>query len=759
MKQLDWQQLAAQDQFLEVIDRDTAMQRFVSHLRLEPLGLEHVLLSAALGHVLAEDVRSAVDVPAFDRSNVDGFAVQAADTFGAMDETTRRLSLNDEVLSPGIAPQHVIESGTATTIATGGMVPRGADAVVMVEHTELSPSNVGHVSNVPKSSETGSRDTRDAKENRNLSTLETCSTNQSTPDLIVRRPVTAGQNITFAGTDIARGETVLRRGIKLTSREIGVLAAIGRANVEVFRKPRVAILSTGDEIVLPGEPTRPGGVFDSNGPTLTAAVEELGGEAVYLGVVPDDLQRLTDALKTAMHCDAVLLSGGTSKGAGDLSYRVVRELRDPGIVAHGVALKPGKPICMAVTNGKPVVILPGFPTSALFTFHEFVAPVLRAFAGVSAEQRETVHATLPLRVNSERGRTEFLLVSLVRGASEPTNPKRERGRSLPDAPTSQTLTDSSPLEASALAYASGYLEEARDVSPHLAAYPMGKGSGSVTTFSQADGFITIGQHTEQIEAGSEVEVTLLGRSLEPADLVVIGSHCVGLDLLLGELHRHGLRTKSLYVGSTGGLTAAKRAECDIAGMHLLDPATDEYNRPFLTNDLRLLVGYRRMQGIVFRSGDARFEGRSLTDAVTAALNDSQCTMVNRNVGSGTRILIDQLLSGTALAAGQAANSAIQPASAVLLNANGTKQQPAGYAVQAKSHNAVAAAVAQGRADWGVAIDSVAKLYGLSFIPLREEHYDFAIPASRWDRPAVARFRELLADETIRTRLREIGFVL
>ncbi len=751
MTQLDWQQLAAQDQFLEVIDRDTAMQRFLSHLRLEPLGRESVLLSAALGRILAEDVRAEVDVPAFDRSNVDGFAVRAADTFGAMDETTRRLRLNAEVLSPGIAPQHTVKVGTATTIATGGMVPRGADAVVMVEHTELNRSATeddfvgrpllaveslnevalhavrnemflaSRAASAPGQSDKQRSPVVDPDRLAN-SPIEGHASHQSetgksarptaTPDLIVRRPVTAGQNITFAGTDIARGETVLRRGIKLTSREIGVLAAIGRDTVEVFRKPRVAILSTGDEIVLPGEPTRPGAVFDSNGPTLAAAVEELGGEAVYLGIVPDDLQRLSNALNTAMQFDAVLLSGGTSKGAGDLSYRVVRELRDPGIVAHGVALKPGKPICMAVTHGKPVVILPGFPTSALFTFHEFVAPVLRAFAGVSVEQRETVRATLPLRVNSERGRTEFLLVSLVRGESG------------------------------------------------LAAYPMGKGSGSVTTFSQADGFITIGQHTEQIEAGSEVDVTLLGRSLEPADLVVIGSHCVGLDLLLGELHRHGLRTKSLYVGSTGGLTAAKRAECDIAGMHLLDAATDEYNRPFLTSDLRLLVGYRRMQGIVFRPGDARFESRSLTDAVAAVLNDSQCTMVNRNVGSGTRILIDQLLSGTALAADHAANIAIQPAaSAVPFNANATKQQPAGYAVQAKSHNAVAAAVAQGRADWGVAIDSVAKLYGLSFIPLREEHYDFAIPASRWDRPAVARFRELLADESICTRLREIGFVL
>ena len=451
-----------------------------------------------------------------------------------------------------------------------------------------------------------------------------------------------------------------------------------------------------------------------------------------------------------------------------LRDRVVRELRDPGIVAHGVALKPGKPICLAVTNGKPVVILPGFPTSALFTFHEFVVPVLRAFAGASSEQRETVRATLPLRVNSERGRTEFLLVSLVRG--EFTNPKRERGRTLPDVPMTQShdasMTQSHDVpiqsrEAPALADASGYLIETPRVPCALAAYPMGKGSGSVTTFSQADGFITIGQQTEQIEAGSEVDVTLLGRSLEPADLVVIGSHCVGLDLLLGELHRRGLRTKSLYVGSTGGLTAAKRVECDIAGMHLLDSATDEYNRPFLTKDLRLLIGYRRMQGIVFRPGDMRFENRTLADAVAAALNDSHCTMVNRNVGSGTRILIDQLLSGMALAAGFAVNVNATPpvASAIPLKVNAIGQQPPGYAVQAKSHNAVAAAVAQGRADWGVAIDTVAKLYGLSFIPLREEHYDFAIPAARWDRPAVTQFRQLLADESIRARLRELGFVL
>ncbi len=278
-------------------------------------------------------------------------------------------------------------------------------------------------------------------------------------------------------------------------------------------------------------------------------------------MIPDDEQQLADALDTALQYDVVLLSGGTSKGAGDLSYRVASRLGDPGIVAHGVALKPGKPICLAVSNGKPVVILPGFPTSAIFTFHEFVAPVIRAFAGLPPQRRQTVTATLPLRVNSERGRTEYLLVSLVQGDGAPS------------------------------------------------AYPMGKGSGSVTTFSGADGFITIDQHTEIVDAGSEVQVQLLGQGVEPADLVVIGSHCVGLDALVGRLMRDGLRAKVLYVGSMGGAKAALRGECDIASVHLMDPGTGDYNRHLLDDTVALVPGYRRMQGIVFREGDARFAGQ------------------------------------------------------------------------------------------------------------------------------------------------------
>src|SRR5215469_7446511 len=189
------------------------------------------------------------------------------------------------------------------------------------------------------------------------------------------------------------------------------------------------------------------------------------------------------------------------EGAGDLCYRAISSFKDPGIVVHGVALKPGKPLCLAVTGRKPIAILPGFPTSAIFTFHEFVAPVIRAFAGFPPEQTERLPAILPMRIASERGRTEYLMVSLVRG----------------------------------------------DCEGPLAAYPNSKGSGAVTAFSQADGFIAIGQHAESVAAGTPVEVQLIGRA-QLADLVVIGSHCVGLDVLIGRLQSEGISVKSLNVG-------------------------------------------------------------------------------------------------------------------------------------------------------------------------------------------------------------------
>jgi len=624
-----------QQQFLDVLDRDEADRRWREAIDAGPIGTESVDLDAALGRVLAQDVRAEVDVPGFDRSNMDGFAVRAADTFGATEEEPARLRVNPESIPTGVAPGLEVLPGTATSIATGGMLPRGADAVVPVEHTDLEGDG-----------------------------------------LIVRSARVPGAAVSFAGTDMGQGETVLFAGTRLTSRETGVLAAIGCHVVPVLRRPVVGILSTGDEIIQPGEAMRPGLVYDSNGRILADAVRELGGDARFFGAFRDDVAALRGALDAALETsDLVLLSGGTSKGEGDLNAQVVSAL-EPGIIVHGIALKPGKPICLAAAGRKPVVILPGFPTSAVFTFHELVAPVLREMAGLAPDRRETVGAQLAQPTVSERGRLEYLLVGLVR---------RSDGV--------------------------------------LSAYPMGKGSGSVTSFSRADGFVRIGRNTELVAMDAPIEVTLLGRDLSVPDLVLIGSHCAGLDVIASALFRQGLSIKVLAVGSQAGLEAAKRGECDAAPIHLLDPASGVYNAPFLDRSLRLLPGYTRLQGVVTRPDEPR--------PIQELLEDPSLRMVNRNRGAGTRALIDGLLGDS---------------------------RPAGYAYEPRSHYAVAAAVSQKRADWGVTIEPIARQAELRFQPLTDESYDFAVPADRWERAPVRALRQMLEEgSAVRTRLTELGF--
>lgn len=641
---------AEQSQFLELASRDAAMDRFQEHLALEPLGTESVELNQALHRILAQDVIARIDIPGFDRSNMDGFAVRSEDLAGASEQQPVSLLVNPEVITPGLVPKLEVKKGIASVIATGGVVPRGADAVVPVEETSIHKHDE----------------------------MQT---------VLVRHSIMPGEAISFAGSDIAMGETVLRKRERLTSRELGVLAALGQTHIEVYRQPRVAVISTGDEIVSPGQPLAVGSVYDSNATILSAAVRELGGLPQLYPPIKDDTEQLRCVLHDAIRsCDIVILSGGTSKGEGDLSYHLVRELKNPGILVHGVTLKPGKPVCLAVTDGKPVVVLPGFPTSAVFTFHEFVAPVIRALGGFPEAKREQLKARLAWKLNSSGGRTEFLLVNLIESGDG------------------------------------------------LTAYPLGKGSGSVTTFSAADGFIKIDQHTEIVEAETICDVTMISPDLQPADFTVIGSHCKGLDILLGEMRNRGLSTKAFHVGSLAGVRAAKRGECDIAPSHLLDPESDRYNEHLLDDRIILIPGYRRMQSFVCRPDDNRFEqpdglidlGQLLVQIKSAA----EAVMVNRNTGSGTRMLIDQLLQ---------------------------EDRPAGYTNQPKTHQAVCAAIKQGRADWGIAIDSVACDYDLKCQPLKREQYDFFIPESRQHRPAVQEFLQILKDETIRQQLRKAGF--
>jgi putative molybdopterin biosynthesis protein len=636
---------ARQEQFLDVVSADEARRRFVRHLDLAPLPPERVTLAQSLGRVLAESMAAPIDVPPFDRSGVDGFAVRAADTLGASDRMPRRLLLNGEVIACGHAPALEVRPGTATTIATGGAIPRGADAVVMIEYTDVAETAEG-------------------------------------PAIDIRRAVAPGQFIGFAGSDIARGETLLRRGHLIGSREIGMLAACGSAEVDVVRRPRVGVLSTGDELAAPGTALPPGAVYDSNGPIVAAAVTEAGGEPVAYGAFPDEEAALERAVRRALaECDMVVLSGGTSKGAGDLSHRILARLGPPGVLVHGVALKPGKPLCLAVAQGKPLAVLPGFPTSAIFTFHSFIAPVIRARAGLPPEAADTVSARVPARIPSELGRQEFVLVALVAG---------EDG---------------------------------------VVAFPTAKGSGSVTAFSQADGFLAIDALSHALEENARAEVTLIGRAARAPDLVIMGSHDVALEPVLERLAEQGFAARSIAIGSLGGVVAAERGECDLAPVHLFDPQTGEYNRHLVRPGLMLVRGWERTQGFVFRADDARFAGATAEQALKIALADPVCLMVNRNAGAGTRLLIDRLLGGA---------------------------RPAGYANQPRSHNAVAAAVAQRRADWGVAIEPVARQYELGFLPIAPENYDFLIVEARRDRPAVQAFLAALRDPQVRARISALG---
>ncbi len=614
-------------------------------------GVEYVNLEDSYMRVLAEDVYAKVDVPPFDRATMDGYALRAEDTFGADELHPVKLKLSELSINAGDSNLPLVEKGSAVEIATGAPLPPGANAVVPVEYTKVDGGT-----------------------------------------LMIYRSVTPMDNVMSAGSDIMMGELILRRCTLIKEREVGVLAAVGVDKVPVFKRPKVAIISSGNELVKPGSPLSMGKIYDINTYTIAHGVREAGGEPLLMGIVKDDESEMETIIRDALSkADIVLLSGGTSAGALDISYRVLDRIGPPGIIIHGLNVKPGKPTIAAVSKeGKLVIGLPGYPSSALMIFNIIVKPILAKMQCLSLTQ-PIIRAQMAIRVEGARGRRGLNPVSLV---------ETENG---------------------------------------IKAYPLPAESGAITTLAYAEGYIEIPENREFLEEGEWVNVKLFTHQYRPANLYIMGSHDVALDSSLIPLLPDWITAKVINIGSLEGLKAAIRGEADVAGIHLIDEETGEYNEPFIRKygegKVRLIAGYMREQGIILPKGNPRGV-RGFEDLIRLKLR-----VVNRNKGAGTRFLFDKLLKEYAVRNGVSFEEL-------------AKSIP-GYYHEAKTHTAVAAAVAQGRAEAGIGIRAAAEMYGLDFIPLAWERYDFAIPLSKLSKDSVRVFISILKDEEFKRRLSSI----
>ena len=407
--------------FRKLLTLDQAKQVIEQHFSAEPLGVEEIPLLEAYDRVLAQNVTAALDIPPFNRSTVDGYAVKAEDTFGAEENKPVKLKVCGTV-NAGETPRITVKQRTAVGIVTGASLPKGADAVVMLEDAD-----------------------------------------QKDTDIYIQSPVTRDENVMKAGTDIRKGETVLKKGRLLSSREIGVLAAVGLARAKVYALPRVAVLSTGAEITEPGKELPLAKVYDINAYSLSAAVQESGGKPVYLGVFPDDMVEMQGILKKALaSADVIVTSGGVSVGPKDIMPKTLDSLGKPGVIICGISIKPGKPATVASIGRKPVFSLPGHPASALLVFHLLVKPVIQSMAGRKADSTLKVNACASARMFPAKGRRTFIMVKL----------KREK-------------------------------------SGRLIAEPVPTGlSGAITTLAKADGFVEIPENQQFVDEDDEVVVHL-----------------------------------------------------------------------------------------------------------------------------------------------------------------------------------------------------------------------------------------------------------
>jgi len=413
--------------FRPLLAFDEVKKIIAEKLKLDPIGSEEVSLLEAYNRVLSENVVSTLDIPPFNRSTVDGFAVKAEDTFCAKENQPATLSMRG-LVNIGEPPKICIAKDEAAVIVTGAPIPDGADAVVMVEDTDMKAGK-----------------------------------------LSIYRAVTKDGNVMKRGTDIKKGETVLKTGQVLGAPEIGVLAALGLTKVKVQKVPLVAVLSTGGEIIEPGKELLEGKIYDINAYSLSTAVRESGGSPVNLGVVPDDKTAIRKMLQQALgSADMVLTSGGVSVGPYDIMPQIVDSLGEPGVLVSGIAVKPGKPTTIALIGKKPVFSLPGHPTSALLIFQLLARPVIQIMSGKPLTKPKTMKALAATRMFSAKGRRTFAMVKL----------KREKTNSL------------------------------------VAELVETGASGAITTLAKADGFVEIPENQQFIDADEEIDVTLIRNGSE-----------------------------------------------------------------------------------------------------------------------------------------------------------------------------------------------------------------------------------------------------
>jgi putative molybdopterin biosynthesis protein len=606
------------------------------------LGAEEIPLDEnALGRVLVEPVWAKISSPHYHASAMDGFAVRAGDTEGAMPTHPLALVYNEQ----------------AIYIDTGDPLPLWANAVIPIENIE--PLN---------------EDGQLADEVRQPHAIR------------IRSAVTPWSHVRPMGEDMVATQLVLPAGHTLRAVDLGAIAGCGHATVKVSRKPKVAVLPTGTELKPIGEPVTSGDIIEYNSMVLAAQINNWGGQATRMPIAPDNFDAIRSQVAEATQsADLILLNAGSSAGSEDYSAQVVEALGE--LLVHGVAVRPGHPVILGMIHTSkskkvPIIGVPGYPVSAALTGEIFVEPLIAKWLGRPAIKPHEVEANLTRKVVSPSGDDDYLRVAVGR------------------------------------------------VGEKTLAAPISRGAGVITSLVQADGIVVIPRGSQGMPAGEKVRVRLYRSTAEiERTILALGSHDISLDVIAQFLATRDRRLASANVGSLGGLVALSRGEAHLAGSHLLDPESGEYNlsyiRQYLPDEkVRVVALVGREQGLLVLRGNPKGI-QSLSD-----LSNPDVKFVNRQRGAGTRVLLDYHIGKLGLAP-----NAIS-----------------GYPQEEFTHLSVAAAVSSGRADCGLGIAAAAHALDLDFIPLFQERYDLVVPQTYAESDLLAPLWDLLEDAEFKSMI-------